>query len=59
MQDSVLLKDPCWFLTMHRLADEVKMCANLDKKIATLTQTLQEKQEKLEKLKDLVLKNIP
>jgi hypothetical protein len=48
--------DPCWFPAMHRLADEVKMCTDLDKEAATLTQTLKERQEKLEKLKDLAAK---
>ncbi len=39
-----------------RLLDEVKMCADLDKETATLTQTLKERQEIMEKLKDLATK---
>ncbi|KAL3776800.1 hypothetical protein ACHAW5_006219 [Stephanodiscus triporus] len=41
----------------RRLADEVKICQDLDKEAAALTQAFKERQVELEKLKDLAAKH--
>lgn len=49
--------NPCWFtpFVTRRLAEETTICGDLDKEASILKQTLKEKHDKLEKLKDKII----